>query len=101
MPLPDPTPFLAKAPVVPVLTIARVEDAVPLARALVEGGLPVLEVTLRTPAAGDAIAAIAREVPDAVVGAGTVLSPDDLTRALDAGAKFIVSPGTPAALADA
>jgi len=101
MPLPDPSPLLARAPVIPVLTIGRVEDAVPLARALVEGGLPILEVTLRTPAACDAIAAIAREVPDACVGAGTVLSAEDLARALQAGAKFIVSPGTPATLADA
>jgi 2-dehydro-3-deoxyphosphogluconate aldolase/(4S)-4-hydroxy-2-oxoglutarate aldolase len=101
MPLPDPTPLLAKAPVIPVLTISRLEDAVPLARALVDGGLPVLEVTLRTPVACEAIAAIAREVPDAMVGAGTVLGADDLKRALDAGAQFIVSPGTPAALADA
>jgi 2-dehydro-3-deoxyphosphogluconate aldolase/(4S)-4-hydroxy-2-oxoglutarate aldolase len=101
MNLPDPTPLLARAPVIPVLTISRLEDAVPLARALVEGGLPVLEVTLRTAIACDAIAAIAREVPDAVVGAGTVLNADDLARALKAGAKFIVSPGTPVALADA
>ena len=81
------------APVVPVLTIERLADAVPLARALVKGGLPVLEVTLRTAAALAALAAIAAEVPDAVVGAGTVLQPrqfDDVTRA---GARFAVSPG--------
>jgi len=101
MPLPDPLPFLSKAPVIPVLTISRLEDAVPLARALVAGGLPVLEVTLRTQVACEAMVWIAREVPDAVVGAGTVLNTDDLKRALDAGAKFIVSPGTPPALADA
>ncbi|HEY4894374.1 MAG TPA: bifunctional 4-hydroxy-2-oxoglutarate aldolase/2-dehydro-3-deoxy-phosphogluconate aldolase [Reyranella sp.] len=81
------------APVVPVLTIERLADAVPLARALVKGGLPVLEVTLRTAAALAALSAIAAEVPDAVVGAGTVLQPrqlDDVTRA---GARFAVSPG--------
>jgi 2-dehydro-3-deoxyphosphogluconate aldolase/(4S)-4-hydroxy-2-oxoglutarate aldolase len=81
------------APVVPVLTIERLADAVPLARALVKGGLPVLEVTLRTAAALAALSAIAAEVPDTVVGAGTVLQPrqlDDVTRA---GARFAVSPG--------
>jgi 2-dehydro-3-deoxyphosphogluconate aldolase/(4S)-4-hydroxy-2-oxoglutarate aldolase len=81
------------APVIPVLTIARIADAVPLARALVAGGLRALEVTLRTPAAIGAIEAITAEVPDAVVGAGTVLSPADWDRAAKAGARFIVSPG--------
>ena len=81
------------APVIPVLTIARLEDAVPLARALVAGGLRALEVTLRTPAAIGAIEAIAAEVPDAVVGAGTVLNASDWARAETAGARFIVSPG--------
>ena len=81
------------APVIPVLTIPRAADAIPLARALVEGGLLALEVTLRTPAAAEAIALIAREVPKAVVGAGTVLSPADWERAAGAGAGFIVSPG--------
>ena len=65
---------LARAPVVPVLSITRIEDAVPLARALVAGGLPVLEVTLRTEAAIGAIRAIRDEVPEASVGAGTVLN---------------------------
>ena len=89
----DISAIAALAPVVPVLTIERLADAVPLARALVKGGLPVLEITLRTKAALPAIAAIAAEVPDAVVGAGTVLQPqqvDDVTRA---GARFAVSPG--------
>jgi len=81
------------APVIPVLTIERVSDAVPLARALVAGGLRALEVTLRTPAAIEAIGLIAREVPDAVVGAGTVLNPSDWQQAAKAGARFIVSPG--------
>ncbi len=89
----DISAIAALAPVVPVLTIERTADAVLLARALVKGGLPVLEITLRTEAALAALAAIAAEVPDAVVGAGTVLQPrrfDDVTRA---GARFAVSPG--------
>lgn len=84
---------LARAPVVPVLSIARVEDAVPLARALVAGGLPVLEVTLRTEAAIGAIRAIRDEVPDASVGAGTVLTARDLSAVEAAGAVFAISPG--------
>ncbi|MFJ4831199.1 bifunctional 4-hydroxy-2-oxoglutarate aldolase/2-dehydro-3-deoxy-phosphogluconate aldolase [Streptomyces sp. NPDC088747] len=81
------------APVVPVVVLQDAADAVPLARALVAGGLPAIEVTLRTPAALDAIRAIASEVPDAVVGAGTVLSPAQVARCVDAGARFLVSPG--------
>lgn len=81
------------APVVPVVVVEDVADAVPLARALVAGGLPAIEVTLRTPAALDAIRAIAAEVPDAVVGAGTVISPRGVTDSVDAGARFLVSPG--------
>ena len=84
--------IMALAPVIPVLIVDRVEDAVPIAEALVEGGLPVLEVTLRTPAALDASRAM-KQVPGAVVGAGTVLDPAQLACALDAGAEFIVSPG--------
>lgn len=80
-------------PVIAVLTIERAADAAPLARALLAGGVRVLEVTLRTGAALEAIAAIASEAPGAVVGAGTVLSPQDLDRAQAAGARFIVSPG--------
>jgi len=79
--------------VVPLLTIERLEDALPLAGALVRGGLTVLEVTFRTEAAAPAIAAIARELPVAVVGAGTLLRPNDITQALEAGARFLVSPG--------
>ena len=79
--------------VVPVLTIERIEDALPLAGALVHGGLTVLEVTFRTEAAAPAIAAIARELPDSVVGAGTLLRPNDITQAVEAGAQFLVSPG--------
>jgi 2-dehydro-3-deoxyphosphogluconate aldolase/(4S)-4-hydroxy-2-oxoglutarate aldolase len=84
---------MALCPVIPVLTIERASDAVPLARALVAGGLKVLEITLRTPAAIEAITLIAREVPNAVTGAGTVLNPGDWERAAKAGAQFIVSPG--------
>jgi len=80
------------APVIPVIVIDRVEDAVPMAEALVAGGLTVLEVTLRTPAALDAIAAM-KSVKGAVVGAGTVLNPAMLGAAIDAGSEFIVSPG--------
>jgi 2-dehydro-3-deoxyphosphogluconate aldolase/(4S)-4-hydroxy-2-oxoglutarate aldolase len=84
--------IMALAPVIPVLIIDRVEDALPIAAALVEGGLPALEVTLRTPAALEAIR-LMKQVPGAVVGAGTVLDPAQLAAALDAGAEFIVSPG--------
>ena len=84
---------LKLSPVVPVLTIQSVEDAVPLARALVAGGLKVLEVTLRTPAALEALQRIAAEVPEAVVAAGTVLTRGDLKRAAKAGARFAFSPG--------
>ncbi|MFF7367738.1 bifunctional 4-hydroxy-2-oxoglutarate aldolase/2-dehydro-3-deoxy-phosphogluconate aldolase [Streptomyces tricolor] len=81
------------APVVPVVVLADAADAVPLARALVAGGLPAIEVTLRTPAALDAIRAIADEVPQAVVGAGTVLTPEQVAACTAAGARFLVSPG--------
>lgn len=81
------------ATVIPVLTIDRVEDAVPLARALVAGGVRVLEVTLRTPVAVEAAKAMIAEVPDAVVGIGTILNGDDLARAKALGAKFGISPG--------
>jgi 2-dehydro-3-deoxyphosphogluconate aldolase/(4S)-4-hydroxy-2-oxoglutarate aldolase len=97
----DARPLLAKSPVIPVLTIRDVDSAVPLARALVAGGLPVLEVTLRTPEALDAIRAIAREVPEAIVGAGTIVHERDIQPATAAGSQFLVSPGTPAALAAA
>ena len=85
--------MLRLAPVVPVLTIEDEAHAVPLARALVAGGLSMREVTLRTPAAEGAIRRIAAEVADAVVGAGTVLNPRDLERARAAGARFAASPG--------
>lgn len=85
------------APVIPVLVIEDVAHALPIARALVAGGLPVLEVTLRTAAALDVIRAM-KQVPGAVVGAGTVLNPKDLDAALEAGSEFIVSPGLTAEL---
>jgi 2-dehydro-3-deoxyphosphogluconate aldolase/(4S)-4-hydroxy-2-oxoglutarate aldolase len=81
------------ARVVPVLTIERVEDAVPLARALVKGGVRTLEVTLRTPVAVESAKAIIAEVPDAVVGIGTILNADDVARAEALGAGFGISPG--------
>lgn len=93
--------LLEYAPVVPVVVLDDPEAAVPLARALVQGGLPVIEVTLRTPAAVDAVRRIAAEVPDAVVGTGTVRTPDDVTRSVEAGARFLVSPGTTPRLLDA
>ncbi|MFF1447130.1 bifunctional 4-hydroxy-2-oxoglutarate aldolase/2-dehydro-3-deoxy-phosphogluconate aldolase [Streptomyces sp. NPDC058274] len=89
------------APVVPVVVVRDAADAVPLARALVAGGLPVIEVTLRTPAATDAIRAIAAEVPDAVVGAGTVITPAQVADSVAAGARFLVSPGWTDVLLDA
>lgn len=91
----------AGAPVIPVLTIETLETAVPLARALVRGGLPVLEVTLRTQVALAALRLIADEVPEAVVGAGTVLDPAQLDAVQRAGAQFAVSPGCTLALARA
>jgi 2-dehydro-3-deoxyphosphogluconate aldolase/(4S)-4-hydroxy-2-oxoglutarate aldolase len=90
--------ILSRAPVVPVLSITHLEDAVPLAHALVDNGLPVLEVTLRTGIARAAIERIAREVPGAIVGAGTVLRPDDLLSVIDVGAVFAIAPGSTEAL---
>ena len=84
--------IMRTAPVIPVIVIDKLEDAVPLAEALVEGGLRVLEVTLRTPVALDAIRAMKR-VDGAIVGAGTVVNQQDLAAALEAGSEFIVSPG--------
>ncbi|MFJ2584106.1 bifunctional 4-hydroxy-2-oxoglutarate aldolase/2-dehydro-3-deoxy-phosphogluconate aldolase [Streptomyces sp. NPDC087538] len=89
------------APVVPVVVLEDAADAAPLARALVAGGLPAIEVTLRTAAALDAIRAIAAEVPDAVVGAGTVISVRNVADTVAAGARFLVSPGWTDRLLDA
>jgi 2-dehydro-3-deoxyphosphogluconate aldolase/(4S)-4-hydroxy-2-oxoglutarate aldolase len=93
--------ILDLAPVMPVVVVSEAESAVPLARALVAGGLPGIEVTLRTPAALEAIERIAAEVPEAVVGAGTVAAPDQAAAAAKAGARFLVSPGCTDGLASA
>ena len=93
--------ILSKVPVVPVLTVHGADDALPLARALVVGGLTVLEVTLRTEGALKAIEAIARDVPEAIIGAGTVLVSSQIGEAISAGAGFIVSPGSTVKLAEA
>lgn len=95
------SPLFALAPVVPVVVVEDVRHAVPLARALVSGGLPAIEVTLRTPAALDAIRAVSAEVPGAVVGAGTVISPAQVADCVAAGAQFLVSPGWTHSLLDA
>ena len=93
--------YARRAAVIPVVTIEDARHGIPLARTLVEAGLPVVEVTLRTSAALDAIAAIAKAVPDAIVGAGTVLAASQIAEVVEAGAKFMVSPGTPLRLAEA
>jgi 2-dehydro-3-deoxyphosphogluconate aldolase/(4S)-4-hydroxy-2-oxoglutarate aldolase len=91
----------ALAPVIPVITIEHPDDALPMARALVDNGLKTLEVTLRTPLALDAIERIANAMPEACVGAGTVLSAKDLEAVTQAGARFAISPGATDALYDA
>jgi 2-dehydro-3-deoxyphosphogluconate aldolase/(4S)-4-hydroxy-2-oxoglutarate aldolase len=101
MAVPDPLPLLTNVPVIPVLTIESVEQAAPLARALCAGGLPAIEVTLRTPVALEAIRVIAAKVPEAIVGAGTLRSEDDIQASIRAGARFLVTPGTPPELAAA
>lgn len=88
-------------PVIPVVVIEELPQAVPLAKALVTGGMRVLEVTLRTPVALEAVRAIAREVPEAIVGVGTITRPKDFGEARAAGARFGVSPGATPALLDA
>ncbi|MCR4264986.1 2-dehydro-3-deoxy-phosphogluconate aldolase [Nitratireductor sp. ZSWI3] len=92
--------ILEGQPVIPVLKIDRLADAVPLAQALVRGGLPAIEITLRTPDAIDAIRLVSEEVPDAIVGAGTILTSKDFSQAVAAGARFIVSPGITQELLD-
>ncbi|POX54740.1 keto-deoxy-phosphogluconate aldolase [Streptomyces sp. Ru71] len=93
MPESSPASVLDLAPILPVVVLHDAADAVPLARALVAGGLPAIEVTLRTPAALEAVRAIARGVPGAVAGAGTVITPEQVSRCVAAGARFLVSPG--------
>jgi len=89
----EPEEILRQGPVVPVMVIHKLEQAVPLAKALMAGGIRVLEITLRTPVAVEAIRAISRDVPGAIVGAGTVIRPEELTAVAEAGAVFAISPG--------
>lgn len=89
----QPETLFAQGPVVPVIVIKDLATAVPLAKALVAGGVRVLEVTLRTPVAMEAIEMMAKEVPDAIVGAGTVTTPEQLAKVAAAGAQFAISPG--------
>ncbi|WP_323793090.1 bifunctional 4-hydroxy-2-oxoglutarate aldolase/2-dehydro-3-deoxy-phosphogluconate aldolase, partial [Nocardioides sp.] len=100
-PLSTPESVLDVVPVMPVVVLDRVEDAVPVARALVAGGLPAIELTLRTPVALDAIRAIAEQVPEILLGAGTIVSPSQAEEAVAAGARFLVSPGSTPRLLDA
>jgi 2-dehydro-3-deoxyphosphogluconate aldolase/(4S)-4-hydroxy-2-oxoglutarate aldolase len=88
-----PKELFAMGPIVPVLVINKVEDALPIAEALLAADIKVLEVTLRTPAALDVISAIAKELPEAIIGSGTVTNRQQLQQSVDAGAKFAISPG--------
>jgi 2-dehydro-3-deoxyphosphogluconate aldolase/(4S)-4-hydroxy-2-oxoglutarate aldolase len=98
----QPTDVLNAGPVMPVMVIQNLDDAVPLAKALVAGGIRVLEITLRTPIALEAIKLISQQVEGAIVGAGTITTPEQLKAAEDAGAVFAISPGlTPTLLAAA
>lgn len=97
----QPGEVMLQGPVVPVMVVQKLEQAVPLARALVAGGIRVLEITLRTPVAVAAIGAIAREVPGAIVGAGTVTSGAEIEAVAAAGGVFAISPGLTAELLDA
>jgi len=97
----NPLDIASHGPVIPVIVMEREQDALPLAEALLAGGVKVLEVTLRTPAGLPAIEAIARHLPEAVVGVGTVLNADDARRASEAGARFAVSPGYTSAVGSA
>jgi len=89
----DPLKVLESGPVVPVIVIENIDHAVPLARALLAGGIKVLEITLRSEVAVEAIRRVSKEVPDAIVGAGTVACPEDLAAVTEAGAVFAISPG--------
>jgi 2-dehydro-3-deoxyphosphogluconate aldolase/(4S)-4-hydroxy-2-oxoglutarate aldolase len=93
--------LLHDAGILPVVTVDSIEQARRLADALLEGGLHSIELTLRTPAALDALAALKRDLPDIVIGAGTVLTAEQIRQSIDAGADFLVTPGTPPAMADA
>jgi 2-dehydro-3-deoxyphosphogluconate aldolase/(4S)-4-hydroxy-2-oxoglutarate aldolase len=96
-----PKDVFAASPVMPVMVIQQLDDAIPLARALVAGGINVLEITLRTPVALEAIKLISQNVKDAIVGAGTIANPAQLRAAEEAGALFAISPGITPALLDA
>lgn len=93
--------LLRAAGILPVVTVDSLEQARKVATALIEGGLPTIELTLRTPVSLDALAMLKRELPEFVIGAGTVLTRQQIAQAIDAGADFLVTPGTPAELADA
>jgi len=92
---------LRRAPVIPVLTVRDIEDALAQARALIAGGLTVIEITLRTPAAMGAVSALAKTFPDACIGAGTIVEVDQIEAAANAGARFLVSPGVTPRLMEA
>lgn len=91
----SPKEVFSVSPIVPVMVINKLENAVPLAKALFDGGIRIFEVTLRTDVALDAIRAIKKALPEALVGAGTVLTPEQYDAAVDAGSQFILSPGAP------
>ncbi|ABZ76517.1 2-dehydro-3-deoxyphosphogluconate aldolase/4-hydroxy-2-oxoglutarate aldolase [Shewanella halifaxensis HAW-EB4] len=97
----QPQDIFKRSPIVPVMVINKIEHAVPLAKALVAGGISVLEVTLRTDCALEAITKIAQEVPEAIVGAGTILNKTQLEQAVQAGAQFVITPGATTELLEA
>jgi len=101
MSTPSPHSLLRKAGILPVITVHSIDQGHRIAEALLEGGLTTLELTLRTPVALEALAALKRALPEIVIGAGTVLEAQHIQPAIDAGADFLVTPGTPPALADA
>ena len=92
--------LLRAAGILPVVTVHTLDEARKVSEALLKGGLPAIELTLRTPVAMDALAMLKKELPDIVIGAGTVLTQDQITQSIDAGADFLVTPGTPPAMAD-
>ncbi len=93
--------LLRAAGILPVVTVHTLDQARKVSAALLEGGLPAIELTLRTPVAMEALAMLKRELPDIVIGAGTVLNVEQMQQSIDAGADFLVTPGTPAAMAEA
>ncbi len=93
--------LLRAAGILPVVTVHTLDEARRVSAALLEGGLPAIELTLRTPVAMEALAVLKRELPDIVIGAGTVLTTEQIRQSIDAGADFLVTPGTPPVLADA